>query len=83
MADKDLYSESGPEPMISTKGMALLMGVTEEAMRAEIERQGGGAFRPPSAWIKASQRRAKEYLAATGRDDMRGALDYWQERERG
>lgn len=74
----------GGEPMISTAAMALLFGVAEELCNAEIKRQrGSGAegFVPPGEWIRNGRRRQKEYQAATGRNDMRGALDYWAERE--
>ncbi|OZF00551.1 hypothetical protein [Rhodococcoides fascians] len=72
------------EPMISTAGMALLFGVSEELCRAELQRQsdnGCEGFIPPGEWIRNGKRRAAEYRAETGRNDAEGALSYWAARE--
>jgi hypothetical protein len=58
------------EPMVSADGMALLFGVSVDKVRGI-----GGAI--PPLWIKAGRRRAREAMAATGRDDMCSALAYW------
>ncbi|OZE81925.1 hypothetical protein CH304_12805 [Rhodococcus sp. 15-649-1-2] len=68
------------DPMISTAGIALLFGISEELCNAEIKRQrstGAEGFVPPGEWIRNGRRRQKEYQAATGRNDMQGALEYW------
>ncbi|MEZ7240779.1 hypothetical protein QYS60_23775 [Rhodococcus sp. GXMU-t2271] len=74
----ELYRYIDGEPTLSAAGMALLLGVTEEQMRAQAERSGTGIAALPEAWVKAGNRRRKEYEAATGRTDMLGALAYWQ-----
>ena len=74
----ELYRYIDGEPMLSAAGMALLLGVTEEQMRAQAERSGTGIAALPESWVKAGNRRRKEYEAATGRTDMLGALEYWQ-----
>lgn len=74
------------EPMVSTAGIALLFGVSEELCAAEINRQrsmGCEGFVPPGEWIRNGRRRAAEYRAHTGRNDGEGALEYWATREGG
>ncbi|MGB7239792.1 MAG: hypothetical protein WBD41_27900 [Rhodococcus sp. (in: high G+C Gram-positive bacteria)] len=69
----ELFREDfGPEPVISTAGMALLLGVDEAELRDEIARQGGAErFQVPKQWVRQGRRRSKEYQAATGRFDMK------------
>lgn len=71
------------EPMVSTAGMSLLFGVSEELCDAEIRRQqlmGAEGFVPPGEWVRNGRRRAAEYRAHTGRNDAEGALEYWSQR---
>lgn len=77
----DLYRCVDGEPVISAKGLALLLGVPEDQVRALAATHGTDVAHIPAEWVKAGRRRAKEYQAATGRDDMLGALEYWAEKE--
>lgn len=76
----ELYRYIDGEPVLSAAGMALLLGVTEEQMRAQAERSGTGIAALPEAWVKSGIRRRKEFEAATGRTDVLGALEYWSGR---
>lgn len=72
------------EPMVSSDGMALLFGVSPELVRAHSAKSTLGSQTPiPDAWVKAGRRRAREAMAATGRDDMCSALAYWARRDLG
>ena len=79
------YREDGDEPLVSMAGFALLMGVDLDVFTKELERQRADLprrpFRPPLLWVQQGKRRRKEYEAATGRTDMRGAIDYWAGRD--
>lgn len=77
----DLYDYINGEPVVSAKGLALLLGVPEDQVRALALFRGTGVDALPDEWVKAGKRRSKEYQAATGRDDMLGALEYWAQRE--
>jgi len=77
----DLYDHIDGEPVVSAKGLALLLGVPEDQVRALALFRGTGVDALPAEWVKAGLRRSKEYQAATGRDDMLGALEYWARRE--
>lgn len=77
----ELYRYIDGEPVLSAAGMAVLLGVTEEQMRTLAATHGTDVAHIPAEWVKAGRRRAKEYQAATGRDDMLGALEYWAEKE--
>ncbi|MEH6794022.1 MAG: hypothetical protein V7694_07775 [Rhodococcus sp. (in: high G+C Gram-positive bacteria)] len=72
------------EPMVSTAGLALLFGVSEELCKAEINRQeamGCKGFVPPGEWIRNGRRRAAEHRAHTGRNDAESALEFWAAKE--
>lgn len=74
------------ELMVSTAGMALLFGVSEELCAAEINRQeamGCKGFVPPGEWLRNGRRRAAEHRAHTGSNDVESALEYWSTREDG
>jgi hypothetical protein len=72
------------EPMVSSDGMALLFGVSVELVRAHSAKASYGDRTPiPEAWIKAGRRRAREAMAASGRDDMCSALAYWAQKDLG
>lgn len=75
-----MYDEIDGEPMLTPLGVAVLFGVTEEQVR-ELGNGAGASAVLPSAWIRQGKRRSKEYQAHTGRDDMRGALHWWADRE--
>ncbi|MDV2477844.1 hypothetical protein F8M49_25050 [Rhodococcus zopfii] len=77
----ELYRYIDGEPVLSAAGMALLLGVTEEQMCAQAARSGTAITELPEAWVKSGRRRSKEYQAATGRDDVLGALEFWQARD--
>ena len=77
----DLYDHIDGEPVVSAKGLALLLGVPEDQVRALALFRGTGVDALPTDWVKAGLRRSKEYQAATGRDDMLGALEYWARKE--
>lgn len=77
----DLYDYIDGEPVISDKGVSVLMGVPIEQIRALAMFRGRGAVNLPDEWVKAGVRRRKEYEAATGRTDMLGALEYWSQME--
>jgi hypothetical protein len=77
----DLYDHIDGEPVVSAKGLSLLLGVPVDQVRALALFRGTGVDALPAEWVKAGKRRAKEYSAATGRDDMLGALEYWAQRE--
>ncbi|MFX1757253.1 hypothetical protein [Rhodococcus sp. As11] len=77
----ELYRHIDGEPVVSAKGLALLLGVSEDQVRALAQFRGTGVDALPPEWVKAGLRRAKEYQAATGHDDMLGALEYWAARE--
>jgi hypothetical protein len=82
MTNPDLYRMINDEPMLSAAGMALLMGLTPEQVRTEIDRQTAGAtsgtFYPPADWIRAGVRRRKECAAALGHEPtLLESLDYW------
>lgn len=81
MSDTELYRIVDGEPMVSPKGVALLMGVTEDQVRAVSIFRGADVANLPPEWVKAGLRRRKEYEAATGRTDMIGALEYWAAKE--
>ncbi|MFC4535689.1 hypothetical protein [Sphaerisporangium dianthi] len=82
MTNQPLYRVIDGEPCISTAGMALLMGVPVEELRAEQARQRAAGvpadrFQMPHAWIKQGRRIRKEVSAALGREPaMREVLDY-------
>jgi hypothetical protein len=63
-------------PKISTAGMALLLGVPLDILRAEIDRQEGPAFQIPPLWLRQGKRIARETMAATGSESMKDAIDY-------
>jgi len=68
-------------PVISTEEFALLFGVSPADVRSELERQDSkGAFKIPADWVRTGRLRTKEYQAATGRTDMRGAIAYYRGR---
>ncbi|WP_138999459.1 hypothetical protein [Rhodococcus zopfii] len=69
------------EAAISSRGMSLLLGVPESAIRALAVYAGFDIEALPDEWVKSGLRRSKEYQAATGRSDLEGALEYWQARE--
>lgn len=77
----DLYDHIDGEPVVSAKGLALLLGVPEDQVRALAMFRGTGVDSLPAEWVKAGKRRSQEYQAATGRDDMLGAFEYWAQRE--
>lgn len=77
----ELYRYIDGEPMLAPKGMSLLLGIPLEEIQAESNRHNGQPWNLPNDWIKSGKRRSKEYQAATGRDDMLGALEYWARRE--
>lgn len=84
MTDKQLYQEINGEPVVSTAGMALLMDVDEDALRAEIQRQraaGREGLALPPEWIRRGHRVRKEVQLALGYEPgMKEALDYLAER---
>lgn len=77
----DLYDHIDGEPVVSAKGLSVLLGVPVDQVRALAQFRGTGVDSLPPEWVKAGIRRSKEYQAATGRNDMLGALEYWQQRE--
>ncbi|WP_226950000.1 hypothetical protein [Rhodococcus rhodochrous] len=77
----DLYDHINGEPVVSAKGLSLLLGVPVDQVRALAQFRGTGVDALPAEWVKAGLRRSKEYQAATGRDDMLGALEYWARKE--
>lgn len=77
----DLYTYVDGEPVVSVKGLAILLGVPLDQVRALALFRGTGVGALPPEWVKAGKRRSKEYQAATGRDDMLGALEYWAAKE--
>lgn len=77
----DLYDYIDGEPVVSAKGLSVLLGVPVDQVRALALFRGTGVAALPPEWVKAGLRRAKEYQAATGHDDMLGALEYWAARE--
>lgn len=74
----ELYRIIDGEPMISAAGMALLHGITVEALTAEMtrQRQRTGEFKMPTEWVRQGRRIAREAMAATGSTSMRDAIDY-------
>lgn len=67
---------------ISTTDFAALLGVSAEELHAEYERQGRPErFEVPETWVKNGRRRSKEYQAATGRNDMSGAIAHYSDRK--
>lgn len=79
MSDSNLYRVVDGEPVISTAGMALLMGIPPEAIRAawdEAAQAGRMTLRPE--WIQGGNRRRKECAAALGYEPtLQESLDYW------
>jgi hypothetical protein len=65
------------EPMLSTAGISLLMGIDERFADGYLKRD------PviPAEWIKSGRRRSAEYRAHTGRADMLGSLAYWADKD--
>lgn len=80
MSDESLYKLIGGEPMLSLDGMALLMDLPPEVVKAEWERQGGSsatAMTIPTSWIKRGKRVYKGVSAALGYEPgMKEAIDY-------
>lgn len=76
----DLFTYVDGEPVVSAKGLSILLGVPLDQVRALASFRGTGVDALPPEWVKAGIRRSKEYQAATGRDDILGALEYWQAR---
>ena len=69
-------------PLLSTAEVAALLGVTEQELRAHMDRQPAGertsGANLPEEWLEQARSRGDVYRQATGRDDMAGALTFWQ-----
>jgi len=82
MSDMPLYSYVNGEPMVSAEGMALLIGIPYERLKAEFDRQraenpDAEMFRMPRAWSRQGNRLRKEVQAALGYEaGMKECLDY-------
>lgn len=74
------YQLINGEPMVSLEGMALLMDLPADIVKAEWERQGGSsltALSVPKSWVQRGRRVRKEVSAALGYEPgMKEALDY-------
>jgi hypothetical protein len=81
MTDDSLYQIINGEPMVSTRGMALLMGVTvEEIKDAWDPTAQKGYMVPRPEWVRNGVRRRKECAAALGHEpSLVESLDYWAE----
>ncbi|GAA4911387.1 hypothetical protein [Streptomonospora salina] len=79
MNDK-YYSLIDGEPMISLDGMALLMDLPADTVRAKWQRQGGpdaGSLKVPEPWVKRGRRVRKEVAAALGYEpSLKESIDY-------
>jgi hypothetical protein len=68
------------EPLISTEGLALLLGVDLDELKAEILRQRvdnpTAPFATPTDWVKRGRRTARETMAATDRADLVSCLEH-------
>lgn len=77
---KPLYTLINGEPMISMEGMALLMDLPADVVKAEWKRQGGtslATFNVPKSWIQRGHRIRKEVSAALGYEPgMKETIDY-------
>lgn len=65
------------EPMVSSRELALLLGVSEAELKAHAATAGTGATKLPAEWVARGRQRSRIYHQATGRDDMVSALAYW------
>ena len=64
-------------PLLSTRELSILLGVTEADIRAHSATAGNAVYRLPQEWVDRGIERRREYQQATGRDDMLGAVEYW------
>lgn len=80
MSDNELYTLINGEPMVSMEGVALLMGLPPEVVKAEFERQGGASISTltvPKSWVKRGKRIRKEVSAALGYEPtLKESIDY-------
>lgn len=71
-------------PVLPVEGMALLLGVPAEDVRAHAATNGTDltTMSLPSEWVQSGRRRTKE-AQAHGHDDMLSGLRYWANRDHG
>ena len=72
-----LYEDLDGQPVVSTAGMAVLLGVSHSAVQKHAAQHGSGVIALPSDWVRAGKRRQKEFEAATGESGMKAAIDYF------
>lgn len=83
-----MYRHESGELLLSVEGIALLLGVDADDLRAHVAANDIGSLTEapkwiPNEWLKQGRRRSREAMAATGIDSMQSALEYWAEKEHG
>lgn len=76
------------DPLISSDDLAVLLGVPVELLKACAAAQSLGTggvetARFPGAWLEQGRSRTEIYKRATGRDDMKGAIEFWKAQRKG